>query len=100
MHHAGVGEDVATVPGRVSGTGGAGSARPQPTRTRGRGTGRRVFERSLAQVLALVRSGRAVTRQGIEATSCLGRSVVAEAIWHRPAPPALLRVFEAAGEPS
>ncbi len=75
----------------------AGSARPQ-----GRGAGRRIrTERdSLARVLALVRSGRAVTRQGIEATSGLSRAVVAEAIWHRPAPPALRRVFEAAGEPS
>lgn len=44
--------------------------------------GRRVrFERdSLARVLTLVRSGRAVTRQEIEATSGLGRAVVADRI--------------------
>ena len=82
VHRAEAGEDVATVPGRVRGAGDAGSARPQPARTRGRGAGRRVrFERdSLAQVLALVRSGRAVTRQEIEATSGLGRAVVADRI--------------------
>lgn len=68
--------------GRAGGTGEAGTTRPLPAPTRFRGAGRRIrFERdSLAQVLTLVRSGRAVTRQAIEATSGLGRAVVADRI--------------------
>jgi len=73
---------TATAPNRVGVEGGTTLVRRGPTRGRGGGAGRRVrFERdSLAQVLALVRSGRAVTRQEIEATSGLGRAVVADRI--------------------
>lgn len=77
----GAGEDAA-VPGRVGRIGEPGSTRPGPVRGRGRGIGRRVrFERdSLAMVVGLVRSGRAGTRQEIEAMSGLGRAVVADRV--------------------
>lgn len=70
-------EGVVTVPGRAGSEAGIVAGRAGRGR---RGTGRRVrFEReSLAQVVGLVRSGRAVTRLKIEAMSGLGRAVVAD----------------------
>jgi len=75
-------EDVAVVSGRVGSIGEPGTTRAGPGRGRGRAVGRRVrFERdSLAMVVGLVRSGRAGTRQEIEALSGLGRAVVADRI--------------------
>ena len=81
-YRAGAGEDGATVPARLRTATEAGDVRSAHARGRGRRAGRRGrFERdSLAQVLTLVRSERAVTRQEIEATSGFGRAVVADRI--------------------
>ena len=76
------GEEIAKAPDRMSHAGEVDGVRRRTSRIAGRMAGRRVrFERdSLANVLGLVRSGRAVTRQEIEATSGLGRAVVADRI--------------------